>query len=86
MMHCKSYSHFFSKRFQHICVSLNVNFNDSLTTSLALNNWAQVVYFITTDTSLSNGEVYQEPPRPKINWSQIMKDREENERKKFAGI
>lgn len=37
-------------------------------------------------TSLSNGEVYQEPPRPKINWGQIMKDREENERKKFAGL
>ena len=28
-MHCKSYSHFFSKKFQHICVSL-VNFNESL--------------------------------------------------------
>ena len=28
---CKSYSHFFSKKFQHICVSLYVNFNDSLT-------------------------------------------------------
>ena len=27
----KSYSHFFSKKFQHICVSLNVNFNESLT-------------------------------------------------------
>ena len=26
-----SYSHFFSKKFQHICVSLNVNFNESLT-------------------------------------------------------
>ena len=25
------YSHFFSKRFQHICVSLDVNFNESLT-------------------------------------------------------
>ena len=25
------YSHFFSKKFQHICVSLNVNFNESLT-------------------------------------------------------
>ena len=33
---------FFSKKFQHICVSLDVNFNESLnTTSLALNNWAQ---------------------------------------------
>ena len=30
-MHCKSYSHFCSKKFQHICVSLNVNFNESLT-------------------------------------------------------
>ena len=30
-MHCKSYSHFFSKKFQNICVSLNVNFNESLT-------------------------------------------------------
>ena len=30
-MHCKSYSHFFSKKFQHICVSLDVNFNESLT-------------------------------------------------------
>ena len=28
---CKSYSHFFSKKFQHICVSLDVNFNKSLT-------------------------------------------------------
>ena len=28
---CKSYSHFFSKKFQHICVSLNVNSNESLT-------------------------------------------------------
>ena len=30
-MHCKSYSHFFSQKFQHICVSLDVNFNESLT-------------------------------------------------------
>ena len=28
---CKSYSHFFSKKFQHICISLYVNFNKSLT-------------------------------------------------------
>ena len=27
----KSYSHFFSKKFQHICVPLDVNFNESLT-------------------------------------------------------
>ena len=31
MWDCKSYSHFFSKKFQHICVSLDVNFNESLT-------------------------------------------------------
>ena len=33
-MHCKSYSHFFSKKFQHICVSLDVNFNKSLTNDI----------------------------------------------------
>ena len=27
----KKYSHFFSKKIQHICVSLDVNFNESLT-------------------------------------------------------
>ena len=33
---------FFQQNFQHICVSLDVNFNESLTkTSLALNIWAQ---------------------------------------------
>ena len=30
-MHCKNYSHFFSKKFQHTCVSLDANFNESLT-------------------------------------------------------
>ena len=33
-MHCKSYSHFFSKKFQHICVSLDVNFKESLTNDI----------------------------------------------------
>ena len=33
-MQCKSYSHFFSKKFQHIYVSLNVNFNESLTNDI----------------------------------------------------
>ena len=37
-MHCKSYSHFFSKKFQHICVSLDVNFNESLTNNVSLTN------------------------------------------------
>ena len=31
---CKSYSHFFSKKFQHICVSFDVNFNESLTNDI----------------------------------------------------
>ena len=30
----KSYSHFFSKKFQHICVSLDVNFNELLTNDI----------------------------------------------------
>ena len=29
-----SYSHFFSRKFQHICVSLDVNFNESLTNDI----------------------------------------------------
>ena len=33
-MHCKSYSHFFSKKFQHISISFNVNFNESLTNDI----------------------------------------------------
>ena len=33
-LHCKSYSHFFSKKFQNICVSLDVNFNESLTNNI----------------------------------------------------
>ena len=30
-LHSKSYSHYFNKKFQHICISLDVNFNESLT-------------------------------------------------------
>ena len=29
-----SYSHFFSKKFQHICIWLDVNFNESLTNDI----------------------------------------------------
>ena len=29
-----SYSHFFSKKFQHFCISLDVNFNESLTNDI----------------------------------------------------
>ena len=31
---CKSYSHFFSKKFQHICISLDVNFNELLSNDI----------------------------------------------------
>ena len=34
LLHCKSYSHFFSKKFQHTCVLLDVNFNESLTNDI----------------------------------------------------
>ena len=34
LLHCKSYLHFFSKKFQHIYVSLDVNFNKSLTNNV----------------------------------------------------
>ena len=30
----KANSHFFSKKFQHICVSLDANFNESLTNDI----------------------------------------------------
>ena len=33
-VHCKSYSHFFSKKFQHICVLQVVNFNELLTNDI----------------------------------------------------
>ena len=29
-----AFAHFFSKKFQHICVSLDVNFNESLTNDI----------------------------------------------------
>ena len=34
LLHCKSYSHFSAKKFQHICVSFHVNFNESLTNDI----------------------------------------------------
>ena len=43
-------THVFSKKFQHICVSLDVNFNESLTNDIVsfeqlgpvVHNWAQL--------------------------------------------
>ena len=54
-MHCKSYSHFFSKKFQHICISLNVNFNESLTNNVVSYeqldpDWSWYIYVYTMYT------------------------------------
>ena len=53
-MHCKSYSHFFSKKFQHICISLDVNFNESLTND--------IVSFEQLGPGLLCVGCFQEPP------------------------
>ena len=40
MSKCKSYSHFFSKNISVYAIFDDQRFNDTLTTSLVLNNWA----------------------------------------------
>ena len=44
---------FFSKKFQHICVSLDVNFNESLTNDIVmfeqLGTWLWLLVFSTSD-------------------------------------
>ena len=66
---CKSYSHFFNKTFQHICVSLNVNFNESLTNDVI--SFEQLgPEFFTGDTSNdihSPGPVVWEVYSPKFS-------------------
>ena len=56
-MHCKTYSHFFSKKFQHIyvfCVSLNVNFNESLTNDVvSVEQLGPEFYVIVINMTLS---------------------------------
>ena len=44
-------AHFFSKKFQHICVSLNVNFNESLTND--------IVSFEQLDPDLYFSDIYR---------------------------
>ena len=40
-------THFFSKKFQHICVSLDVNFNESLTNDgVSFEQLGPVVFFL----------------------------------------
>ena len=59
---CKSYSHFFRKKIQHIWVSLDVNFNESLTNDVVsfeqlgpglYQSW-KTDYCKTVDTGTSN--------------------------------
>ena len=58
------FSHFFSKKFQHICISLDVNFNESLTNDvvsfeqlgpgLYANNLAVLDTFVRNKINLFN--------------------------------
>ena len=50
-MCCKSYSHFFSKKFQHICVSFDVNLNESLTNDVV--SFEQLGLEVTLEPRLS---------------------------------
>ena len=43
---CKSYSYFFSKNINIYAIFNDQSFNDMLTISLVLNNWAQVAKLI----------------------------------------
>jgi len=36
-------------------------------------------------SSTTDASTYVEPPRPKINWGDILKNKAEHDRKKFAG-
>ena len=66
-----SYSHFCSKKFQHICISLNVNFNESLTNDIVglgltyfslgnprKGNWQTVQTQIDTTEAASDQDLY----------------------------
>ena len=50
-MQCKSYSHFFSKKIQHICVSVYVNFNESLTNDIVSFEQLDPVHFKNCNTA-----------------------------------
>ena len=51
VLYCKSYSHFFSKKFQHTCVSFDVNFNESLTNDIISFEQLGPAVFSTTKTT-----------------------------------
>ena len=47
-MHCKSYSHFFGKKFRHICASLDLNFYESLTNDVV--SFEQLSPYLSTES------------------------------------
>ena len=70
-MHCKSYSHFFSKKFQHICVSLDANFNESLTNDVvSFEQLGPDLWILPSETRPSKGTMYRinipSPAQPKL--------------------
>ena len=69
-MHCKSYSHFFSKKFQHICVSLNVNFNESLTNDVVSFEQLGPGYFSISHVSVTSArdKVILNPDSARPKW------------------
>ena len=70
-MHCKSYSHFFSKKFQHICILLDVNFNESLANDIVSleqldpdetvheNTLIRAFAFSIQDSSQANSKIFR---------------------------
>ena len=62
-MHCKSYSHFFSKKFQHICVSLDLNFNESLTNDVVSFEQLGPDIFHISDQNIDCGYSLERPRR-----------------------
>ena len=74
LQNLKSYSHFFSKKFQHICVLLDVNFNESLTNDIV--SFEQLgteivpsgMYLVKIQTSLLICAVWTESSSPGTFW------------------
>ena len=55
-MHCKKLVTFFSKKIQHICVSLDVNFNESLTNDIV--SFEQLGPVLQYKSGVSGGQNY----------------------------
>ena len=54
---CKSYSHFFNKTISVYAIFNDQSFNDTLTTSLVLNNWALLIYLNVLDESVTASDL-----------------------------